>query len=132
MDADGNAILRVKCANPFVGGPVRPYAQSEPTVNAGGVLTQPTVVSTVPSNDIFVSDTPPTPEFDVENPVTLKTTPVSSSPNVFAGNSLSSVLGLGGAAIFVNRGHGSPTPEPASMLAVAVGVGLLARRRKKS
>ena len=132
VDADGNPILRVKCANPFVGGPVRPYSQSEPTVSAGGVVTQPTDVSTIPSTDVFVNETPPVTEFAAENPVTLKTTPVSSSPNVFAGNSIASVLGLGGAAIFVNRGHNTPTPEPASMLAIALGVGLLARRRKKN
>ena len=130
VDADGNPILRVKCANPFVGGPVKPYSKSEPSVSAGGDVIPPTV-DTVPSNDIFVDVPPTTTEFDVENPITLKTTPVSSSPNVFAGNSIASVLGLGGAAIFVNRGHSTPTPEPASMLAVAVGVGLLARRRKK-
>ncbi len=133
VDSDGNAILRVKCANPFVPGPIRPYSTLAPTVqDSTSVPIGVIPVGPVSSNSIDAVSIPAEPhQPDVDIPMTLKTTPTSSSPNVFAGNSIASVLGLGGAAVFVHRGSHSPVPEPASMLAVALGVGVLATRRRK-
>ncbi len=132
VDADGTAILRVKCANPFVGGPVRPYSTSTPSVVSSESGTLPVNPGpSIGSDSIDSSFTPPVPEVSIDNPITLKTTPVNSSPGVFAGNSIASILGLGGAAIFVNKGSTQSVPEPASLLAIAVGVGALARRRNK-
>lgn len=133
VDADGNAILRVKCANPFVPGPIRPYSTSEPKVSDTHSSTlAPVPESSLPSDSMTATYTPPEPfRPEVDTPMTLKTTPTTSSPNVFAGSGIASILGLGGAAIFVHKGGGHTTvPEPASLLAIAVGVGVLARRRR--
>ena len=134
VDADGNAILRVKCANPFVPGPVKPYATSSPSViDSSSDVLPVTPDASIKSDDLTASYTPPEPlRPDVDAPVTLKTTPTSSSPQIFAGNSLASVLGLGGAAIFIHKGSHTPSvPEPASFIAIGFGIGALALRRKK-
>ncbi|MEI8281183.1 MAG: PEP-CTERM sorting domain-containing protein [Armatimonadota bacterium] len=133
VDSDGNAILRVKCANPFVPGPIRPYSTFAPTVkDSNSIPIGVMPVGPTSSDSIDAVSTPPEPlRPDVDTPLTLKTTPTTSSPNVFAGNSIASVLGLGGAAVFVHRGSHSSVPEPASMVAIALGVGVLATRRRK-
>ena len=130
VDADGNAILRVKCANPFVGGPTK-YATSEPSV----AHSSRTLAMDAPTPEVEASLTPsftpnvPVPQID--NTITLKTTPTTSNPQSFAGSSIASVLGLGGAAIFINRGSSNPVPEPGSVLAISLGLGALLLRRKK-
>lgn len=131
VDSDGNAILRVKCANPFVPGPIRPYSTLAPTVSSNSIAIDVLPVGPISAESIDV--TPPTEKVTIEedSPITLKTTPTTSSPNVFAGNPIASILGLGGAAIFVHKGGHSNVPEPGSMLVVALGVGILARRRIK-
>jgi hypothetical protein len=135
VDSDGNAILRVKCANPFVAGPVKPFTTSTPSVSDHNSDVLPvTPESAIKSDSLTASFTPPEPQRpDVETPVSLRTTPINTSPGQFAGSSLASIIGLGGAAIFVNKGGGKTpsVPEPTSMIAIAVGVGALARKRKK-
>ena len=135
VDTDGNVILRVKCANPFVPGPVKPYTSSSPNVVDSSSDTLPvTPDGAVRSDALVASVTPPEPlRPNVENPISIKTTPVNSRPDIFAGSGgLAGVLGLGGAAIFVNKGSGGSTvPEPASIVAIAIGIGALATKRKK-
>lgn len=136
VDSDGNAILRAKCANPFVRGPVKPYSVSEASITdstprmAVDIETGPSVSE----GPIVASFTPPTPEVpETEVPITLKTTPTDSAPQTFSPNNFASILGLGGAASFIRRGNNTPVvPEPASMIAISVGVGALLRRRKKT
>lgn len=134
VDSDGNAILRVKCANPFVPGPIQPYAQSEASVSETHSSTlAPIPDSSVASDSLSASYTPKEPLVpEVDSPITLKTTPSTTSPNVFAGNPIASILGLGGGAFFVRKGGHSTVPEPTSMLVIALGVGILARRRVKN
>jgi hypothetical protein len=135
VDADGNAVLRVKCANPFVAGPSKPYTTSAPSVTDSNSETLAVIPdSAVKSDSLTTFSTPPEPlRPEVDTPVTLKTTPTTSSPQIFSGNSIASVLGLGGAAIFIHKGSGpTPVPEPASLLAIGVGVALIARKRKKN
>lgn len=133
VDADGSAILRVKCANPFVAGPNRPYAVSEPSVTDLSSMALAVVPeSSIKSDSLTASFTPPEPERPViDTPITLRTSPTTSNPQVFSGNSFASILGLGGAAVFVKHGSSNPVPEPASVLAISLGIGALLVRRKK-
>jgi hypothetical protein len=134
VDADGNAVLRVKCANPFVRGPVKAYSTSE-----ANVTDNPTDVDLIVAPETSLANGPMTTSFlpnppEVQEaiaPITLKTTPINSSPNVFAGNPLASIIGIGGAASFIRRGNTNPVPEPASIIAITAGVGVLLRKRKK-
>ncbi|MBS1703850.1 MAG: PEP-CTERM sorting domain-containing protein [Armatimonadetes bacterium] len=134
VDEDGNAILRAKCANPFVRGPIRPYALSSATVtdsvSTPMIAAAPgTSVSEGPMIASFTPPTPPVPE--IATPITIKTTPTDSAPQQFAASSIGSIIGLGGVASFINRGHSSPVPEPASFAVLGIGALALLRRRKK-
>jgi len=134
VDADGNAILRVKCANPFVRGPVKAYTTSEANVtdseSTPAMAVMPgTAISEGPMVASFTPPNPPIPE--TATPITLKTTPNNSAPQSFSPSSIASIIGIGGAASFIRRGSSNPVPEPASMLVMAIGVGALLRKRKK-
>ncbi len=133
VDADGSPILRVKCANPFVRGKVKAYSVSEPSVEHSSETLGVIPEASLKADSIIANSTPPIPEMAIDNPVTLRTTGITSSPNVFAGaNPVATILGLGGgAAIFVNKNNPSVVPEPASMFAITLGVGALLLRRKK-
>ncbi len=132
VDADGSPILRVKCANPFVGGKIKAYSVSEPSVEHSSEILGVIPEASMKADSIIANSTPPIPEMAIDNPVTLKTTGINSSPNVFSASPIGAILGLGGAAIFVNKKNNPPVvPEPASMLAISLGVGALLLRRKK-
>jgi hypothetical protein len=132
VDADGNAILRVKCANPFVGGPSKPYATSEPSVSTTSSSLLAVAPTSMRTDSISVNTPNDPPQVVADNSITLKTTPTTSSPQIFSGNnSIAGILGLGGAAVFVNKGGKDPVPEPASVLAISLGLGALLLRRKK-
>jgi hypothetical protein len=136
VDSDGNAILRTKCANPFVRGPVKAYASAPDT----GVSSPDSVVATAsvpvasssivetPAIEARVPEIPTVVETLPSGPLTMKSAPINSNTgsNIFA----PALAGLGAAASFVNRGS-APVPEPASMIALGVGAAALLRRRKK-
>lgn len=134
VDADGNAILRVKCANPFVRGPVKAYTTSSASVTDSNpdvtmAVIPGTSISEGPMVATYTPPNPPVPE--TATPITLKTTPTTSAPQSFAPSSIASIIGIGGAASFIHRGSKNPVPEPASMLVLTLGVGALLRKRKK-
>ena len=134
VGADGNPILRAKCANPFVRGPVKSYTTTTPEVEDITPKSNiDVVIAPVAEGPISASYTPEIPIVpESEVPITLKTTPTTSAPQTFAPSALTSILGLGGAASFLHRGSEKPAvPEPASMIALSVGAGALLRKRRK-
>jgi hypothetical protein len=137
VDSDGNAILRTKCGNPFVRGPVKAYASVEPTVEGGNDSVSVAVNSTTstsvttPVIDAKMPEIPAVVETLPSGPLTLKQAPTTTS-SASGFNVGGAIAGLGAAASFVNRGSGTaPVPEPASMIALGVGAVALLRRRKK-
>ena len=134
VDADGNAILRVKCGNPFVPGPVRAYATQDPMVEAGGdspsaidINVGGAVASGIPTASYQPKD------FHVEVPsnnISLRNTGSGSSQGQ---GFIGALTGLGAAASFINTGSSSPTPvpEPATLAILGLGASALLKRRKK-
>lgn len=135
VDAEGNPILRVKCANPFVSGPVRAYATRDAEVEAeetamGAPGTVGIEGASAEMSPIVATYTPPTPTIGIPSEgVTIKTTPSSSSSGQ---GIVGAVLGLGGAASFLNSGtQVQAVPEPGTIAVLSIGAAALLRRRKK-
>ncbi len=160
VDKNGNPILRVKCGNPFVRGPVVAYAIPPSSPLVSDEVVEPTslatreAVTTVPepAMSTLVATVPTVETFDEEivtpgEPMALRTVPPMTSESVippplaqsFAGGAnigaIAGVLGgIGGVIAVSGGGGGTPNvvPEPATMVALTVGaVALLKRRRRK-
>lgn len=132
VDAEGNPILRVKCGNPFVGGPVRAYATNDPGVEdvAANTVEMPVEMGAVAAAapvdpTVYVASTPTVTIPTI--PITTNTVPSTNS----RGNVFGALAGLGAAASFVQTGGTEAVPEPASMVALGLGAAALLRRRKK-
>jgi hypothetical protein len=139
VDANGEPILRVKCANPYVRGPVKAYASATPSV----IDTPETIVASsvpvvasanipTPAIENMTPATPVITETIPSGPLTMRTAPLTRSGSGQIFNAGGAIAGLGAAAVALNRPGGpAPVPEPASMIAIGIGAAALIRKRKK-
>ncbi len=147
LDRNGTPILVVKCGNPVVLGPrhprqgnpvaltlagegsARPLLADDSVPAAGDVLALTPEAAPVPLAEILTS----TESAPLEAaPMAVGASTVPASAPGWGGV----LVGLGGlsAASTSLGGHGGssqPVPEPATLIALATGVGALARRRKR-
>ncbi|HLO99165.1 MAG TPA: PEP-CTERM sorting domain-containing protein [Fimbriimonas sp.] len=133
VDAAGNPILRIKCGNPFVRGPVSVYAKSDPTVtdpNSGAVEMAVGPAPMDPASNIIASYKPTDPiRPDIAPSISLREVDNVGGYKVPQG--LLGAIGLGALATFTQRGRSTTAvPEPATMIALGVGAAALLRRRK--
>ena len=145
VDSEGNAILRVKCGNPYVRGPVKAYASApigtSISDDAANFVSTPveTLAASAPVSTASNFTFEPVPEIVTqtipsEGPLTLKSTPMAPTSTGAQGFApIGIISAIGGAFAFTNRSSGPPpVPEPASMIAMGLGIaGLLAKKRKK-
>lgn len=134
-DMAGEPVLLVKCGNPLTNGPRNPIAENDdsPEIQARtDTLRELTVAADTPSSADLAAMAPSTPQVPAEEIVTIGQSPVPILPGAFGASPwLLGSLGF----LFVGReDEGSTTtaiPEPSTIAVLALGTGLLARRRRK-
>lgn len=134
MDAQGRAILQMRCGNPLTLGPRNPIALSEGPEPAGPMDTNLVAeggdVEEAPATLAYVA--PSTPAPILAPPAAVVVT--ESHSRVIPFPLLIPIL-IGGSCLIIHHGNGGGggkvVPEPASMAVVVMGVGALAARRRK-
>ena len=144
VDSDGNAVLRVKCANPFVVGKapgITAKANIQDTITTAnemsitaGILSAPnSEIESAPNSEIEASF-PAVPEISEDlTDGSLALGVVPTPPVTSSSGFLGSLLGVGGAVSVMNKPpEPDPVPEPTSMVALSLGALALLRKKKKT
>ncbi len=135
VDSDGNAVLRVKCANPFVVGKapgITAKANIQDTITTANEMSITAGIVSAPNSEIEAS-IPAVPEISEDlTDGSLALGVVPTPPVTSSSGFLGSLLGVGGAVSIMNKPpEPDPVPEPTSMVALSLGALALLRKKKK-
>jgi hypothetical protein len=136
VDSDGNAVLRVKCANPFVVGKapgITAKANIQDTITTANEMSITAGIVSAPNSEIEAS-IPAVPEISEDlTDGSLALGVVPTPPVTSSSGFLGSLLGVGGAVSVMNKPpEPDPVPEPTSMVALSLGALALLRTKKKT
>jgi len=136
VDSDGNAVLRVKCANPFVVGKapgITAKANIQDTITTANEMAITAGIVSAPNSEIEAS-IPAVPEISEDlTDGSLALGVVPTPPVTSSSGFLGSLLGVGGAVSIMNKPpEPDPVPEPTSMVALSLGALALLRKKKKT
>ncbi len=136
VDSDGNAVLRVKCANPFVVGKapgITAKANIQDTITTANEMAITAGIVSAPNSEIEAS-IPAVPEISEDlTDGSLALGVVPTPPVTSSSGFLGSLLGVGGAVSVMNKPpEPDPVPEPTSMVALSLGALALLRKKKKT
>jgi hypothetical protein len=136
VDSDGNAVLRVKCANPFVVGKapgITAKANIQDTITTANEMSITAGIVSAPDSEIEAS-IPAVPEISEDlTDGSLALGVVPTPPVISSSGFLGSLLGVGGAVSVMNKPpEPDPVPEPTSMVALSLGALALLRKKKKT
>lgn len=136
MDAQGRAVLQMRCGNPLTLGPRNPIALSEGPEPAGpmdiNLAAEGGTVEEAPTTLAYVPPTTPAPIVPATPPPPAAVIAPSGHARIAAFPLLIPIL-IGGCCIMPKGGGGGKVvcPEPASMTLMVLGVGALAARKRK-
>lgn len=137
VDSNGNYILKVECGNPMMRGSDYATVEQHETVAMQAMtevrelfVAQPPGISTTSVTATTV--VPPIPEYDA---ITIAEIP-PANPSEAAGQAIAPLAILipftGGLLLSGGGGGSQPVPEPATMIALGLGVtGILAARKRR-
>ena len=134
MDAQGRAILQMRCGNPLTLGPRNPIALSEGPEPAGPMDTNLVAeggdVEEAPATLAYVAPTTPGPIIPPTPPAPV----VTHGRSAIIPIPLLIPILIGGSCLIPKGGGGGKvvTPEPATLAVLAIGIGAISRRRKRS
>lgn len=136
VDSDGNAVLRVKCANPFVVGKapgITAKANIQDTITTANEMSITAGIVSAPDSEIEAS-IPAVPEISEDlTDGSLALGVVPTPPVTSSSGFLGSLLGVGGAVSVMNKPpEPDPVPEPTSMVALSLGALALLRKKKNT
>ena len=137
VDSDGNAVLRVKCANPFVVGKapgITAKANIQDTITTANEMSITAGIVSAPDSEIEAS-IPAVPEISEDlTDGSLALGVVPTPPVTSSSGFLGSLLGVGGSIALGTRKppEPDPVPEPTSMVALSLGALALLRKKKKT
>ncbi len=138
VDRDGNYILKLSCGNPMVRGTDLGKAEQTETVALRSstdvrelIVEQPPGISTTSVTGTTVA--PPIAEYDAIVIADMPPTMPEEASQIVIPSVLGLIIPFTGAIMLSNSGGSEPIPEPASMIALGVGVAgyMAARRRRK-
>lgn len=134
VDQAGDVVLLWHCGNPVTRGPKVPYDVRKPDAQPTGVAAEQlkdvpmTAPDSMMESTLIGSVEPMLPEVPIVpvNENVIPIVPSASAPSILGWLPVLGVIGTTGG------NNTPPVPEPASMAALAVGVGaIVARRRRK-